>query len=146
MCHVQIFSSQREKFFKNKYWWLRTLSTWLAFMEWAVGNMFLWSFVYGSQDMSSYAIYNFILGESATIAMLMTPFLLNKWGNRKLIVVQNSLNIVFLGLIALTFKMPLIFFVFWFLNSLVNYFSVVYKSCFYCRGERLSAIHKRQTS
>lgn len=142
-----LFQSTRE-IFKNKYWWLRTLSTWLAFMEWAVGNMFLWSFVYGSQDMSSYAVYNFILGESATIAMLMTPFLLNKWGNRKLIVVQNSLNIVFLGLIALTFKMPLIFFVFWFLNSLVNYFSVVYKPVFtaevndyqqYISGKRLDS-------
>lgn len=142
-----LFQSTRE-IFKNKYWWLRTLSTWLAFMEWAVGNMFLWSFVYGSQDMSSYAVYNFILGESATIAMLMTPFLLNKWGNRKLIVVQNTLNIVFLSLITITFKMPLIFFVFWFLNSLVNYFSVIYKPVFtaevndyqqYISGKRLDS-------
>ena len=123
---AKLFQSTVE-IFKNKYWWLRTLSTWLAFMEWAVGNMFLWSFVYGSQNMSEYAVYNLFIGEAATIAMLLTPFLLTKWGNRKLLVFQNTMNIVFLAIILFTFNYPVIFFFVWFGNSLVNYFSVIYK-------------------
>lgn len=113
--------------FRNKYWWLRTLAIWLAFMEWCTGNMFLWSFMYGSQDMASFAIYNFFLGEAALIAMILTPFLLKKLGNRKLLVVQNILNVVFLGIIMFTFKQTFIFFIFWFLNNLVNNFNVVMK-------------------
>lgn len=143
-----LFKSTMEVY-KNKYWWIRTLSGWLAFMEWAVGNMFLWSFVYGSQDMTSYAFYNFFIGESALLAMLLTPMLLNKLGNRKLIVIQNVLNIVFLSIILITFKQPFLFFLFWFLNSLVNYFSVVYGPVFtaeindyqhYISGKRLDGV------
>lgn len=145
---AKLFQSTKE-IFKNKYWWLRTLSQWLAFMEWAVGNMFLWSFVYGSQNMSEYAVYNLFIGESATIAMLLTPFLLSRWGNRKLIVFQNTMNIVFLAIMLFTFRYPVPFFFVWFLNSLVNYFGVIYKPVFtaevndyqhYISGKRLDGM------
>lgn len=145
---VNIFKTSLEVF-KNKYWWIRTLSNWLAFMEWSVGNIFLWSFVYGSQDMDSFAIYNFFIGEAALIAMVLTPIMLQKLGNRKLIVIQNVLNIFFLAFIMLTFQMPFIFFIFWWLNSFVNYFSTVYKPIFgaevndyqhYISGKRIDGV------
>lgn len=113
--------------FKNKYWWIRTLSGWLAFMELACGNIFLWSYVYGSQNMTEYALLNTIIGQSALIAMLLTPIMLAKLGNRSVLLLQNISNIFFLGIILFTFNTPAIFFIFWFLNSLVNYFSLVYR-------------------
>lgn len=112
--------------YRNKYWWLRTLSGLIGFLEVACSSIFLWIYMYATQDMTSYAFINTIMGTAGGIAIATTPILLSKLGNRKLLLAHNGLNVVFVALMACTFRVPLLFCVFWYLNNYVNNLPMVY--------------------
>lgn len=112
--------------FRNKYWWIRNTSAWVAFLENASKNVFAWMFIYEIQDMTSYSFVGTFLGSSALIAMLLTPLLLSKLGNKKLVLFHNGSNILFIIGMMLTFRSPVLFVLFLFVNNLVNYFTIVY--------------------
>ena len=112
--------------FRNKYWWIRNTAGWVAFMEDAFKSIFAWMFIYGFQDMTAYSLINSIIGESALIAMLLTPLMLAKLGNRKLLIIHNASNLIFLLGMLLCLDKLAFFVIFLFCNSLVNYFTLVY--------------------
>lgn len=112
--------------FKNKYWWIRTVAGLVSFLEGACGVLFGWIFIYGSQNMVQYATLTTVLGSASGIAMLITPFLLNKLGNRKVLLYHNALNIVFIVCIMLVFRSTILYFFFLYLNTVVNQLSIVY--------------------
>lgn len=112
--------------YRNKYWWLRTVSGIIGFMEGAVGTLFLWIYMYSTQDMTTYAFLTTLLGTASLIAMLVTPYLLKKLGNRKILVYHNLLNIILVAFMTVTFKIPLLFFLILYINSVINALSVVY--------------------
>lgn len=114
--------------YRNKHWWLRTIAGWIGFLESAIGVIFSWIFVYGTQDYTMYGIVNTITGTAAGISMFSTPFLLKWLGNRKLLLCHNLLNIVFVIGMLFTFKTPIFFFVFNYLNGFVNSLSIVYNN------------------
>ena len=58
--------------------------------------------------------------------MVITPALMKRLGNRTLLLVHNSLNVLFVTMMTFTFRIPLLFFIFLYLNSLVNALSIVY--------------------
>lgn len=111
---------------KNKHWWIRNIASYIGFLESACGILFSWIYIYGTQDMTSYAVLTTILGSASSIAMAITPWLLKKLGNKKLLIYHNALNIVFVTMMTFTYKIPLLLFVFIYLNSLVNALSIVY--------------------
>lgn len=111
---------------KNKHWWIRNIAGYIGFLESACGILFSWIYIYGTQDMTSYAVLTTILGSASGIAMAITPWLLKKLGNKKLLIYHNALNIVFVAMMTFTYKIPLLLFVFIYLNSLVNALSIVY--------------------
>lgn len=113
---------------RNKHWWIRTISGWIGFLEGATGVIFGWIFVYGTQDYTLYGIMNTVNGTASGLAMLATPFLLKWLGNRKLLLCHNSLNIVFVIGMLFSFKIPLLFFFFNYLNAFVNALSIVYNN------------------
>jgi len=112
--------------FKNKYWWIRTVSGLVSFLEGASGALYGWIFIYSTQNMTAYGILNTVLGTAGGIAIVITPFLLKMLGNKKLLIYHNMLNIVFLAILLFTYKMPVAFFILWYLNTLVNNLAVVY--------------------
>lgn len=112
--------------YKNKHWWIRTIAGLVGFLEGATGVFFGWIYIYGVQDMTTYGIMNTVLGSASGIAMFVTPFLLKKLGNKKLLIFQNTLNIMFLALLTFTFKNPIVMFVILYVNTLINAFSLVY--------------------
>ncbi len=114
--------------FRNKHWWIRTVSGWIGFLEGSAGVIFGWIFIYGTQDYTMYGIMNTVNGTASGLAMFATPFLLKWLGNRKLLLWHNGLNIVFVIGMLLSFKIPLLFFFFNYLNSFVNALSIVYNN------------------
>ena len=115
-----------KEIYKNKHWWLRTVAGWIGFLESACGVIFGWVYIYGTQDMTTYAFLTTVLGSASGIAMVITPFLMKKLGNRTLLLVHNGLNVLFVTMMTFTFRIPLLFFIFLYLNSLVNALSIVY--------------------
>lgn len=112
--------------FKNKHWWIRTIASLIGFLEGATGVFFSWIYIYGVQDMTTYGILNTVMGTASGIAMAITPFLLKKLGNRKLLIYHNLLNVVFCTILMFTFKSPIIMFIVMYCNTLVNALSLVY--------------------
>lgn len=115
-----------KEIYKNKHWWLRTVAGWLGFLESACGVIFGWVYIYGTQDMTTYAVLTTVLGSASGIAMVVTPFLMKRLGNRTLLLVHNGLNVIFVMMMTFSFRVPLLFFIFLYLNSFVNALSIVY--------------------
>lgn len=111
---------------KNKHWWIRQIASLIGFLEGATGVFFSWIYIYSVQDMTMYGILNTVMGSASGIAMAITPFLLKKLGNRRLLIYHNLLNVVFAFILMFTFKSPLIMFIIMYFNSLVNALSIVY--------------------
>lgn len=111
---------------KNKYWWLRTLAGLVGFLEGANGVLFSWIYIYGTQDMTTYAFLVTLQGTASGIAMLVTPFLLGKMGNRSILLFHNAVNIVFVAGMLVSYRVPGLFFLFLYLNTLINMLSIVY--------------------
>lgn len=111
---------------KNKHWWIRQIASLIGFLESATGVFFGWIYIYGVQDMTSYGLLNTVMGTASGIAMAITPFLLKKLGNKKLLIYHNLLNIVFLIILMFTFKVPILMFIIMYMNNLVNALGLVY--------------------
>ncbi len=111
---------------KNKHWWIRQIASLIGFLEVATGVLFGWIYIYSVQDMTMYGILNTVMGTASGIAMAITPFLLKKFGNKKLLIYHNLMNIVFLVVLIFTYKIPIVMFIIMYFNSLVNSLAIVY--------------------
>lgn len=111
---------------KNKHWWIRQIAGIIGFLEGATGVFFSWIYIYSVQDMTMYGILNTVMGTASGIAMAITPFLLKKLGNKRLLIYHNLLNVVFCFILIFTFKVPSIMFIIMYMNNLVNALSLVY--------------------
>ncbi|MCD7828326.1 MAG: MFS transporter [Clostridiales bacterium] len=122
---VNVIQGVRE-IWRNKHWWIRNIAGYIGFLESACTVLFSWIYIYGTQDMTTYAILNTVLGTASGIAMAITPWLLKKLGNRRLLLLHNGLNVLFVGCMTFTYKIPILLFVFIYLNALVNALTIVY--------------------
>ncbi len=111
---------------RNKHWWIRNIAGYIGFLESACTILFSWIYIYGTQDMASYAVLTTVLGSASGIAMAITPWLLKKLGNKRLLISHNLLNVAFVAMMTFTYKIPILLFVFIYLNSLVNALALVY--------------------
>lgn len=112
--------------YRNKHWWLRTVAGMIGFLEGASSVIFMWIYIYDVQNTTQYGILNTVLGSAAGIGMAITPWVLGKLGNKKLLIFHNSMNILFLTAMTFTFKIPLLLFIFIYANSVINSFANVY--------------------
>ncbi len=112
--------------YKNKYWWIKNLAGIIGFLESSFGAIFGWMYIYGTQDMVQYSLLTTVYGTAATIAMLITPMLLRKLGNRGILVFHNVSNILFISLMVLTYKSPYLFFLCMYINQIFNQLVLVY--------------------
>jgi GPH family glycoside/pentoside/hexuronide:cation symporter len=116
--------------YRNKYWWVRYIAGMTSFLEGGIWALYSWIFVYQIQNGVVMSAVTTVMGLASTIAMFITPSLLKKIGPKNFMIVQNFLNIVFIGLMASTFKLvwfgiPLFFFIFNFLGTTVYQLSLV---------------------
>lgn len=82
---------------KNKYFWIISLAGWIGFLESAYANIMYWLYNYGgSCNGNQYGIIVTIYGNASLWGMLLAPFLIRKWGKKKVLVVTNLFNILFI--------------------------------------------------
>lgn len=84
---------------KNKYFWIISLAGWIGFLEVSVSNIMNW--MYNYQDACSagqFSVITAIAGNASFWPNLFAPFLIRKYGKKKILVITNVLNI---GLIAM---------------------------------------------
>lgn len=82
---------------RNKYFWIISLAGWIGFLENAVQNIMDW--LYSYQDACSPAEYSLIVtirGNASLWPMLFIPFLIRALGKRKILVVSNIINVIFI--------------------------------------------------
>ncbi len=115
----------------NKYFWIISLATWVGFLEMAYTNIMYWLYNYGgSCDGNQYGLIVTIYGNSAFWSMLLAPFLIRKWGKKRLLIITNMFNIGFiLMLLPVTSKLDntTIWFalVFLYLNQFMSSFAII---------------------
>lgn len=110
----------------NKHWWIRQTANIIGFLEGASGILFSWIYIYSVQDMTTYGILNTVMGTASGIAIAITPLVIKKLGNKRLLIYHNLLNIVFLMILIFSYKVPLFMFVLFYMNALVNGLANVY--------------------
>lgn len=115
----------------NKYFWIISLASWVGFLELAYSNIMYWLYNYGgSCNGNQYGLIVTIYGNSAFWGMLLSPFLIRKWGKKKLLVITNLFNILFILLLLpataklnnATIWLALIFL---YLNSFMSSFALI---------------------
>lgn len=112
--------------YKNKYWWIKQIATIIGFLESSFTVIFGWMYIYGTQDMVQYSLLTTVYGTASTIAMVITPLLLRKLGNRGILLFHNVANIGCLSLMFLVYKNPFLFFCCMYLNAIFNQLQLVY--------------------
>lgn len=82
---------------KNKYFWIISLAGWIGFLETAYANMLYWLCNYGGAcSNSTYSLITAVYGNASLWGMLMAPFAIRKWGKKKVQIVTNIFNIIFI--------------------------------------------------
>lgn len=112
--------------FKNKYWWILNVAGLVGFAEGAFGVILSWVFIYGLQDMVAYSMVVTIMGSAATIGMALAPIVMLKFGNKKVLLGHNFCNIFLIIGMMLNYKNPMMFFVFYYLNTVINSLCLIY--------------------
>ena len=95
---IQIkFTDALREVAKNKYFWIISLAGWLGFLETAYANILYWLCNYGGACFQpTYAVITTIYGNASLWGMLLAPFCIRRWGKKKVQVVTNLFNILFI--------------------------------------------------
>ncbi len=129
---VQIrFTDALRAVMHNKYFWIISLASWVGFLETAYTNIMYWLYNYGgSCDGNQYGLIVTLYGNSALWSMLLAPLLIRKWGKKKLLVITNLFNVLFLILLlpaTAQLNNATIWFalIFLYLNSFMSSFALI---------------------
>ncbi len=82
----------------NKYFWIISLAGWVGFLEGSFANILQW--MYNYREACSAAQYSLIIAISGNASLwpnLVGPFLIRRWGKKKILIYSNLLNIVFIA-------------------------------------------------
>lgn len=95
---VQIkFTDALREVAKNKYFWIISLASWIGFLESAYSNILYWLCNYGGAcSNGTYSIVTTVYSNASLWGMLMAPFAIRKWGKKKVQIVTNLFNILFI--------------------------------------------------
>ena len=127
MASVRIIDAVREVA-KNKYFWIINGASWIGFLEGAYGVLLGWSFVYAynGEKQAQLGLVNTILGNAALWSMILCPFAIKLMGKRNLLILHNSLNVVFFVIMFFCYKNLLALCVILFFNGFINTFQNIY--------------------
>lgn len=82
---------------KNKYFWIISLAGWIGFLESSFSAILGWMYNYQQAcSPGQYSVIVAITGNASFWSMLVLPFFIRKFGKRKILVVSNILNVVFI--------------------------------------------------
>ncbi len=82
---------------KNKYFWIIAMAGWIGFLETAYSNILFWLYNYGGACSGNvYSIIVTLNGNASLWGMILAPFFIRKWGKKKVQIVTNLFNILFI--------------------------------------------------
>lgn len=87
---------------KNKLFWVISLAGWVGFLENTYGNMIQWCYQYHNDNgigAGAYTVLTLFVGNASLWGMLAAPFAIRKWGKKKVLIVTNAINAMFLALL-----------------------------------------------
>lgn len=95
---IQIkFTDALREVAKNKYFWIISLAGWIGFLETAYANILYWLCNYGGAcSQGTYTIITTVYGNASLWGMLLAPICIRKWGKKKVQIVTNIFNIMFI--------------------------------------------------
>ena len=111
---------------RNKYFWIISLAGWVGFLEGSFGTIMGWMYNYQQAcSANQYAIITAIAGNASLWPNLFAPFLIRRFGKKKILILSNVLNIIFISLMLPVVKMSgggviWILLVFIFINQLLT--------------------------
>lgn len=111
---------------RNKYFWIVSLAGWIGFLEGSFSKIMEWMYNYQHAcSANQYAIITAVAGNASLWPNLFAPFLIRKYGKKKVLVSSNILNIIFIALMLPVVRMSggsviWILLVFIFINQLLT--------------------------
>lgn len=111
---------------RNKYFWIISLAGWIGFLEGSFGTIMGWMYNYQEAcSATQYAVITAISGNASLWPNLFAPFLIRRFGKKKVLILSNILNIVFIALMLPVVRMNgggviWILLVFIFINQLLT--------------------------
>lgn len=81
----------------NKYFWIISLAGWIGFLEVGFHNIMQWMYNYqGACSATQYSIITAIAGNASFWPNLVGPFLIRRYGKKKILIITNALSVVFI--------------------------------------------------
>lgn len=111
---------------RNKYFWIISLAGWIGFLEGSFGTIMGWMYNYQEAcSAGQYAIITAVAGNASLWPNLFAPFLIRRYGKKKVLIFSNIMNIIFIALMLPVIKMSgvgiiWILLVFIFINQLLT--------------------------
>lgn len=82
---------------RNKYFWVISLAGWIGFLEIGFHNIMQWMYNYQEAcSAGQYAAITAIAGNASFWPNLVGPFLIRKYGKKKILIITNALSVVFI--------------------------------------------------
>lgn len=83
---------------KNKYFWIISLAGWIGFLESSFNTIIGWMYNYQAAcSAGQYALITAIAGNASLWPNLFAPYLIRKYGKKRILIFSNLLNIVFIA-------------------------------------------------
>lgn len=111
---------------RNKYFWIISLAGWIGFLEGSFAKIMEWMYNYQAAcSASQYALITAIAGNASLWPNLFAPFLIRRFGKKKVLIISNLMNILFIALMLPVVRMSggsviWILLVFIFINQLLT--------------------------
>lgn len=85
---------------KNKYFWIISFAGWLGFLETCTYVILQWLYNYAHLcTPEQYSFVTLIRGTAYGWGMVLAPFAIKRWGKKKVLIVTNLFNILFLAMV-----------------------------------------------
>lgn len=85
---------------KNKYFWIISLAGWIGFLEGSYGTILQWLYQYQHAcTEGQYALIQTINGNASLWGMLMAPWAIRRFGKKRVLLLTNFLNVIFIATI-----------------------------------------------
>ena len=83
---------------KNKYFWIISFAGWLGFLENSFNTIIGWLYNYQAAcSAGQYAVITAIAGNASFWPNLFAPYLIRKYGKKKVLIFSNIMNIAFIA-------------------------------------------------
>ena len=111
---------------RNKYFWIISLAGWIGFLEGSFGTIMGWMYNYQQAcSAGQFAVITAVAGNASLWPNLFAPFLIRRFGKKKVLILSNVMNIVFIALMLPVVRMSgsgviWILLVFVFINQLLT--------------------------